>query len=266
MANVLDKIMATKAAEVSQGKKQFSIADFEEKINQQEPPRGFIKAIAEKIAGNQSAVIAEVKKASPSKGIIRPDFDPVQIARSYLQGGACCLSVLTDVEYFKGSEAYLRQVKNVVDLPILRKDFMLDPWQIYESRAMGADCVLLIVACLDDEALHELYALAKKLGMDVLVEVHDEAEMNRALHTDARLIGVNNRNLKTFETSLETSKHLRSQVDDSRIIVSESGIHSSADIEYLQQQDIHTFLIGESLMRHADPGAQLMKLLKGDVE
>ncbi len=265
MANVLDKIMATKATEVAQGKRIFSVADFEQKIAQQETPRGFINAIERSISQGQSAVIAEVKKASPSKGIIRPDFDPVQIARSYQQGGACCLSVLTDVEYFKGSADYLKQVKQVVDLPILRKDFMLDPWQIYESRAMGADCVLLIVACLNDEQLHNLYELAKKLGMDVLVEVHDEEEMDRALQTDAKLIGVNNRNLKTFETSLKTSKRLRNKVDDSRIIVSESGIHSSADIQYLQQQNIHTFLIGESLMRHQEPGEQLLKLLNGKV-
>lgn len=265
MANVLDKIIATKAAEVANGKKTFSVADFEKKIAQQEAPRGFNNAIEQNISKGQSAVIAEVKKASPSKGIIRPDFNPVQIAHSYQQGGACCLSVLTDVEYFKGSAEYLKQVKNVVDLPILRKDFILDPWQIYESRAMGADCVLLIVACLNDEQLQSLFSLAKQLGMDVLVEVHDEEEMNRALQTDARLIGVNNRNLKTFETSLETSKQLRSQVDETRIIVSESGIHNSADIQYLQQQNIQTFLIGESLMRHQEPGQQLLKLLNGEV-
>ncbi|MCB1583102.1 MAG: indole-3-glycerol phosphate synthase TrpC [Marinicella sp.] len=265
MANVLDKIMDTKVNEVARGKQKFSVADFQQQIDRQEPPRGFVRAIADKLNSGIPAVIAEVKKASPSKGIIRTDFDPEQIAKSYQRGGASCLSVLTDVEYFKGSEQYLKQVKAVVDLPILRKDFMLDPWQIYESRAMGADCVLLIVACLDDEQLHGLYSLAKQLGMDVLVEVHDEQEMLRALKTDARLIGVNNRNLKSFETTLETSQQLRNLVDDSRIIVSESGIHSSADIQYLQQQNIYTYLIGESLMRHAEPGGQLVKLLNGEV-
>jgi indole-3-glycerol phosphate synthase len=266
MANVLDKIVATKQAEVAAGQQHHSVADFKAQIELQEPPRGFVDAIENTVKNRQSAVIAEVKKASPSKGIIRSDFDPVQIANSYQQGGATCLSVLTDVEYFKGSEDYLTQVKATVDLPILRKDFMVDEWQIYQSRAMGADCVLLIVACLDDEKLHSLFSLAKKLGMDVLVEVHDEAEMRRALQTEAKLIGINNRNLKTFETSLKTSQRLRKMVDDSRILVSESGIHNSADIEFLQQQQIHTFLIGESLMRHVEPGEQLVKLLNGEVQ
>lgn len=266
MSNVLDKIVATKQAEVAAGQQQFSVADFKAQIEQQEPPRGFVAAIENTIKNNQSAVIAEVKKASPSKGIIRADFDPVQIAKSYRQGGATCLSVLTDVEYFKGSADYLKQVKTTVNLPILRKDFMIDEWQIYQSRAMGADCILLIVACLDDDKLQALFALAKQLGMDVLVEVHDQTEMRRALQTEAKLIGINNRNLKTFETSLTTSQRLRTMVDDSRILVSESGIHSSADIDFLHQQQIHTFLIGESLMRHAEPGEQLVKLLNGKVQ
>ena len=265
--NVLDQIVATKLAEVSAGKQQQSISDFRKLIAQQTPCRGFYHAIENQVLKGDTAVIAEVKKASPSKGVIRADFDPVTIAQSYLKGGATCLSVLTDQQYFKGSDAYLKQIRQVVGLPILRKDFMLDPWQIYQSRALGADCVLLIVACLTDELLLELSDLATDLGMDVLVEVHDEVEMQRALATPAQLIGINNRNLKTFETSLTTSQKLRTMVDDEqdRIVVSESGIHSSGDIKFLQQHDIHAFLIGESLMRHDDPGAQLKLLMHGQV-
>ncbi len=265
MSNVLAKIMATKQDEVAQGKQQQSIADLEQLIAEQPACRGFVQAIAKRVAAGESAVIAEVKKASPSKGIIRPDFDPVAIAESYVEGGATCLSVLTDEDYFKGSDAYLQQVKGAVDLPLLRKDFMVDEWQIYQSRALGADCVLLIVACLTDQQLQDYHQLATNLGMDVLMEVHDELEMRRALATPARLIGINNRNLKTFETSLETSQSLCAMVDEDRIVVSESGIHVSADIAYLIGQNIHTFLIGESFMRHENPGLQLHKLMNGEV-
>ncbi len=265
--NVLDQIVATKQAEVAAGKKQQSISDFRKLIAQQTPCRGFYHAIQNQLLKGETAVIAEVKKASPSKGIIRADFDPVEIAQSYLKGGATCLSVLTDKDYFKGSDTYLQQIRQVVGLPVLRKDFMLDPWQIYQSRALGADCVLLIVACLTDELLLELNDLAEDLGMDVLMEVHDEGEMQRALATPAKLIGINNRNLKTFDTSLKTSQDLRTMVDtdSGRIVVSESGIHNSKDISFLQQHNIHTFLIGESLMRHDDPGAQLKQLMLGEV-
>lgn len=265
--NVLDQIIATKKLEVAAGKQQQSITDFSQLIAEQPPCRGFFAGIENQILKGEAAVIAEVKKASPSKGIIRENFDPIEIAQSYLKGGATCLSVLTDQEYFKGSDAYLQQVRQVVNLPVLRKDFMVDPWQIHQSRALGADCVLLIVACLADDMLIELNALAEDLGMDVLVEVHDEVEMERALATSAKLIGINNRNLKTFETSLETSQNLRSMVktDHGRIVVSESGIHNSEDITFLQHHDIHSFLIGESLMRHDDPGAQLKQLILGHV-
>ena len=268
MTNILDKIIATKQAEVAVGKKQQPISELRQMIAQQSACRGFFYAIENQVLKGETAVIAEVKKASPSKGIIREDFEPVSLAQSYLKGGATCLSVLTDVEYFKGSNDYLQQVRAVVGLPILRKDFMIDPWQIYQSRALGADCVLLIVACLTDEQLVEMSDLAEDLGMDVLMEVHDESEMTRALQTSAKLIGINNRNLKTFETSLETSSILRKMVsgnDTGRIVVSESGIHDSTDIAFLQKHDINTFLIGESLMRHADPGVQLMKLMSGQV-
>lgn len=266
MSNILDQIIETKFEEISVGKASQSISDFRKIIEQQTPCRGFFHAIENQIEKGETAVIAEVKKASPSKGIIRPDFDPVDIAQSYLRGGATCLSILTDEQYFKGSNQFLRDVRATVGLPILRKDFMVDAWQIYQSRAMGADCVLLIVACLDDEKLAELHDLASDLGMDVLVEVHDEEEMERALKTPAKLIGINNRNLKTFETSLTTSEELVEMVDEERIVVSESGIHVSADIDFLQKHNMHTFLIGESFMRHDDPGAQLQKLLNGDVK
>lgn len=266
-ANVLDQIIATKQAEVAAGKQQQSISDLRKLIAEQLPCRGFYHAIQNQVMKGETAVIAEVKKASPSKGIIRADFNPVEIAQSYLKGDATCLSVLTDQQYFQGSDAYLQQVREVVGLPVLRKDFMIDAWQIFQSRAMGADCVLLIVACLTDELLLELSDLATDLGMDVLVEVHDEDEMERALATPAQLIGINNRNLKTFETSLKTSQNLRTMVDTNqeRIVVSESGIHTSEDIAFLQKQNIHAFLIGESLMRHDDPGTQLKQLMHGQV-
>lgn len=265
MSNILDQIIATKHDEVAAGRAQQRISDFRKVIETQTPCRGFYHAIENQLVKGETAVIAEVKKASPSKGIIRADFDPVSIAQSYLKGGATCLSVLTDQQYFKGSDDYLLSVRREVGLPVLRKDFMVDAWQIYQSRALGADCVLLIVACLDDEKLHELHDLANDLGMDVLVEVHDEEEMQRALKTPAKLIGINNRNLKTFETSLSTSEALVKMVDDERIVVSESGIHYSADIEFLQQHDINTYLIGESFMRHTDPGTQLQRLMNGEV-
>lgn len=266
MSNILEQIIDTKFAEIAEGIKSQSIGDFRKIIEQQTPCRGFYHAIENQIAKGETAVIAEVKKASPSKGIIRPDFNPVEIAQSYLKGGATCLSVLTDEQYFKGSNQYLIDVRSVVGLPVLRKDFMVDAWQIYQSRALGADCVLLIVACLNDEKLIELHDLAVDLGMDVLVEVHDEDEMRRALLTPANLIGINNRNLKTFETSLSTSEDLVQMVDKERIVVSESGIHVSSDIKFLQSHSINTYLIGESFMRHQEPGAQLQKLLNGEVK
>lgn len=265
MADVLQRIVATKQTEVATGQQQHSINDLQELMAAQSPTRGFHHAIRTRLDDGQTAVIAEVKKASPSKGIIREDFDPAEIARSYKLGDATCLSVLTDEQYFKGRNDYLQQVRDTVDLPLLRKDFMIDPWQIHQSRALGADCVLLIAACLSDAQLDELYHCATELTMDVLLEVHDEAEMTRALNTPATLIGINNRNLKTFETSLETSRRLRSMVSEQHTLVSESGIHVSADIRLLQEMDIHTYLIGESFMRHADPGQQLQKLMSGQV-
>src|SRR5690606_22915674 len=223
--------------------------------------RGFIHSIQSTIQESGTAVIAEIKKASPSKGLIREDFDPVEIAKSYQQGGAACLSVLTDEPYFQGHADYLLMAKRATNLPVLRKDFMIDPWQIFQSRVLAADCVLLIVACLNDAQLMEMTLLARDLGMDVLMEVHDAEELERALKTPAQLIGINNRNLKTFDTDLATSERLFESVDDSRLLVSESGIHTAADVQRLKAAGIHCFLIGESLMREADPGAQLRRII-----
>ncbi len=269
-ANILDRIIATKMTEVAEGKKALPQNELAAKIKDMPACRGFIASIEKKLNNKQAAVIAEVKKASPSKGVIRDHFVPSELALSYEKGGAACLSVLTDRQYFQGHDDYLLQARSAVSLPVLRKDFMVDPWHIYHSKALGADCILLIVAALDDALLHELTDLSHELGLDVLMEVHDENEMERALKTPARLIGINNRNLKTFETSLKTSERLTKLVahdtkDNSRIVVSESGIHHSADIQYLQNNDINTFLIGESFMRHDDPGAQLQKLITGQV-
>lgn len=265
-ANILDRIMATKMTEVAKGKKALPQNELAAQIKDMPACRGFIASIENKLNNNQAAVIAEVKKASPSKGVIREHFVPSELAQSYEQGGAACLSVLTDREYFQGHDDYLLEARSAVSLPVLRKDFMADPWHIYHSRALGADCILLIVAALADPMLYELTELSHDLGLDVLMEVHDEAEMERALKTPARLIGINNRNLKTFETSLNTSERLAKMVDKDRIVISESGIHHSADIQYLQNNDINTFLIGESFMRHDNPGAQLQKLLNGEVK
>jgi len=205
-------------------------------------------------------VIAEVKKASPSKGVMRPDFRPAEIARSYEAGGAACLSVLTDVDFFQGADAYLQEARSACSLPVLRKDFTIDPYQVYEARVLGADCILLIVAALGDAALVELSELAAELDMDVLVEVHDGEELERALATPARLIGINNRNLRTFATTLDTTLELRSRVPAQRLLVTESGIVTREDVARMRGADVHAFLVGETFMRAEDPGAELRRL------
>jgi indole-3-glycerol phosphate synthase len=212
------------------------------------------------LANRQPAIIAEIKKASPSQGVIRDPFDPAQIARSYQSGGATCLSVLTDHDFFQGSEAYLAQAKQACNLPVLRKDFMIDPYQVFEARAIGADCILLIVAALDDAVLGELAQLATQLKLDVLVEVHDAAELQRALQLPLPLIGINNRNLRTFETSLDTTLQLLADIPEDRIVVTESAIHSREDVATMREHGVNAFLVGEAFMRAAEPGEKLQEL------
>ncbi|GAB2503232.1 indole-3-glycerol phosphate synthase TrpC [Lysobacter humi (ex Lee et al. 2017)] len=260
MSDILNTILARKAEEIEQRSRVRSLADLRARALDAPPARGFVDAIRAKHAAQRPAVIAEVKKASPSKGVIRPEFDPAEIARQYEAGGAACLSVLTDVDFFQGSNLYLGLARRACALPILRKDFTIDPYQVYEARFIGADAVLLIVAALDDGALVDMANLAMELGMDVLVEVHDVDELERALQTGCELIGVNNRNLRTFEVSLDTTIALRPAVPTDRILVTESGIATAADVARMRAAGIETFLVGESFMRERDPGAALARL------
>jgi len=222
--------------------------------------RGFTNALAAKLAAGRPAVIAEIKQASPSKGLLREDFRPAEIAAGYRRGGAACLSVLTDQDFFQGSDAHLREARAACPLPVLRKDFIIDPYQVYEARAIGADCILLIVACLDDHRLRTLDALATELGLDVLVEVHDREELERALAIPSRLIGINNRDLRNFQTRLETTLDLLDAIPEDRIPITESGIRSREDVARLRGHGVHAFLVGEAFMRAADPGAMLARL------
>ncbi|WP_426690238.1 indole-3-glycerol phosphate synthase TrpC [Rhodanobacter ginsengiterrae] len=260
MTDILNRILVRKAEEVAERRARVSEAELVERIAELPPTRGFSAAIEAKIAAGQPAVIAEVKKASPSKGLIRSDFDPAAIAASYAAAGAACLSVLTDSDFFQGSEAFLQQAREACSLPVLRKDFIIDPYQVYEARAIGADCVLLIVSALDDDALLQLSLLAAELDMDVLCEVHDEEELERALALPVPLIGVNNRNLRSFETSLETSLALQELMEYDRILVAESGIHTPEDVARLREGGIQAFLVGEAFMRAEDPGSELRRL------
>lgn len=258
--DVLAKIVERKAEEVAERRASMSVAALRDRIQRADPVRGFEAAIAERVKAGQSAVIAEVKKASPSKGVIRADFDPVSIARSYQAGGATCLSVLTDIDFFQGSDDYLQQARAACSLPVIRKDFMIDPWQILESRALGADCVLLIAAVLDDEMMYELYHTALDQGMDVLIEVHNEEELERILPLGSRLIGINNRDLRRFETRLSTTWDLLDQIEGDRIVVTESGIHTPEDVAAMREHGVHAYLVGEAFMRAPDPGAELRRL------
>ena len=260
MSDILDTILARKVEEVAQRSRTRSLADLRAMVDGQAPTRGFVAAIQRRLDAGEAAVIAEVKKASPSKGVIRKDFDPAAIARSYEAGGATCLSVLTDIDFFQGSDAYLEAARGACTLPVLRKDFVIDPYQVHEARAIGADCILLIVAALDDGPLVEMANLAMELGMDVLVEVHDIDELERALQTGSALVGVNNRNLRTFNVSLDTTLALKDAVPRDRILVTESGIASQADVARMRAAGIDTFLVGESFMRAPDPGAALRQL------
>ncbi|MFC4765370.1 indole-3-glycerol phosphate synthase TrpC [Dyella koreensis] len=260
MTDILQRILTRKTEEIAERSARLPLAELTARAADAPETRGFAAAIEAKIDAGLSAVIAEVKKASPSKGVIRPDFDPAAIARSYEKGGAACLSVLTDKDFFQGSEDFLRQARNACSLPVLRKDFVIDPYQVYEARAIGADCILLIVAALGDAALLELSLLAADLDLDVLCEVHDAEELERALALPVPLIGVNNRNLRTFETNLDTSIELQALMEYDRILVSESGIHSPDDVERLRDAGINAFLVGEAFMRAEDPGSELKKL------
>ena len=259
MNDILGRILASKAEEVRAGSLAASIEELSARAAELPPARGFARRLAA-VSGQRPAVIAEVKKASPSAGLIREAFDPAAIARSYEAGGAACLSVLTDGPFFQGSESFLQQARKACGLPVLRKDFIIDPWQVYQSRIMGADCILLIAAALGEEELLQLDALAHELGLDVLVEVHDETELPAALAARAALVGVNNRNLRTFQTDLAVSERLRKLIPPSRIMVSESGIHQRADVRRLSRAGINAFLVGEAFMRAEDPGRALHEL------
>lgn len=259
-ADILQRILQTKQQEIAERSAQRSLAQVQELAIAADPVRGFLRAMQSKIQVGQAAVIAEIKKASPSKGIIRADFDPPSIAQSYARGGAACLSVLTDKLYFQGHENYLQAARAACTLPVIRKDFMIDPYQIYEARAIGADCILLIVSALNDQQLNELYTLAIELGMDVLIEVHDRDELRRTIPLNAPLIGINNRNLRTFVTSLNTTLDLLAEVPSNTLLVTESGIHTQADVQLMREHQVNAFLVGEAFMRAADPGAELANL------
>jgi len=258
--DILKKIVARKWQEIAERSATVSVDALRERLSDADAPRGFAAAIDSKIAAGHAGVIAEIKKASPSKGVLRADFRPAEIARSYAANGAACLSVLTDVDFFQGSDDYLQQARAACALPVIRKDFIVDPYQVVEARAMSADCILLIVSCLDDEQLRALNDLAHQLGMDVLIEVHDAAELDRALKVDNRLIGINNRNLRTFDVSLNTTLDLLDRIPADRRVVTESGIHTPADVQLMRDHDVHAFLVGEALMRAADPGVRLAEL------
>ena len=259
MSDILQRILATKAEELAQLRGSRGESGLREGVAAASPVRDFVGAIRAKHAAGQSGVIAEIKKASPSKGVIRPDFDPPAIARSYEAGGAACLSVLTDRNYFQGAEEYLIAARAACSLPVIRKDFLIDPLQVIEARAMGADCVLLIVAALSPSQLAELEAAAMELGMAVLVEVHDAQELEIALDLKTPLVGINNRNLRTFEVSLDTTIGLLPRIPKERIVVTESGILKPADVARMRENDVHTFLVGEAFMREAEPGEALAK-------
>lgn len=264
MSDILQKIVAVKHEEIAAAQKKKPLAIVREDAESRVLTRDFVGALRAKLAAGQAAVIAEVKKASPSKGVIREDFIPADIAQSYAEGdgrvNAACLSVLTDRQFFQGSPDYLKQARASCELPVLRKDFMVDPYQVYEARAMGADCILLIAACLDDGQMAELEAIALALNMAVLVEVHDRDELHRALRLKTPLLGINNRNLRSFDVSLQNSLDLLPEVPSDRILVTESGIHTRADVQLMRKAGVNAFLVGEAFMRAPEPGLALAEL------
>ena len=261
--DILKTIVARKREEIAERSVRAPIGMVRELVERADGVRGFVDSLQARIAAGEAGVIAEIKKASPSKGVLRADFDPAAIAVSYADYGAACLSVLTDVDFFQGSDAYLQQARAACSLPVIRKDFIVDPYQVYEARAIGADCILLIAACLEDGRMADLNALAHELGMDVLVEVHDAAELARALAVPGRMIGINNRNLRTFEVSLQTTLALLSDIPEGRLVVTESGIHSRDDVQLMREQGVNAFLVGEAFMRAEDPGEKLAELFSG---
>lgn len=258
--DILRRILQRKAAVVAERSEQIGLRAFSTRVEQAPPVRGFRAALEARIAGGGAGVIAEVKKASPSKGVLREDFDPAAIARSYEAGGAACLSVLTDEDFFQGRDEDLQLARAACALPVLRKDFIIDAYQVYEARALGADCVLLIVAVLGDATLKDLHVLGRELGMDVLVEVHDSEELDRALALGADLIGINNRDLRTFETDIDTTLRLCEQLPEAVRVVTESGIHTAEEVAHLRAHGVHAFLVGEACMRVAEPGRKLREL------
>lgn len=260
MSDILNKILATKAEEIAAAQARLPLAEVQALAAQQAPARDFVGAIRSKIAAGKAAVIAEIKKASPSKGVIRADFKPAEIAASYEQGGAACLSVLTDEQYFQGSADYLKQARAACSLPVLRKDFMIDTYQVYEARAMGADCILLIAAALTLAQMQQLESVAHSLGMAVLVEVHNGEELAQAIQLTTPLLGINNRNLRTFEVTLDTTLGLLEKISGDKIVVTESGIFTADDVKLMRDHAVHTFLVGEAFMRQDNPGAELAKV------
>lgn len=260
MSDILNKILDTKQDEIAEAMTRKPLGQIQGEAQHAAAPRDFVGAIRAKIAAGQPAVIAEIKKASPSKGVIREDFRPAEIAASYAAHGAACLSVLTDEQYFQGSAEYLKQARAACEIPVLRKDFMIHPYQVYEARAMGADCILLIAAALDLVRMRALETLAHELGMAVLVEVHDGAELDLALQLETPLVGINNRNLRTFEVALDTTLGLLDRIPGDRIVVTESGIFSGEDVALMRSHQVNTFLVGEAFMRQPEPGVELARV------
>ncbi len=260
MSDILQKIVAVKREEIAAGLKKKSLAAMREDAESRVMTRDFEGALRNAISAGRAGVIAEVKKASPSKGVLRADFIPADIAQSYAEHGAACLSVLTDQQFFQGCNDYLKQARASCDLPVLRKDFMVDPYQVFEARAIGADCILLIAACLSDAQMNELEAVARYLGMAVLVEVHDADELQRALRLKTPLLGINNRNLRTFEVTLDTTLGMMADVPADKLLITESGILQRSDVQTMRNAGVHAFLVGEAFMRAADPGAALAEL------
>jgi indole-3-glycerol phosphate synthase len=258
--DILKRIVQRKHEEIAERRQRCSIDELKQRLPAAPPLRGFVAAMQAKLDAKLPAVIAEVKKASPSKGVMREHFVPAEIAKSYEQGGAACLSVLTDIDFFQGSDEYLKQARGACSLPVIRKDFIIDPYQVVEARVIGADCILLIAACLSDAQMRELSELATELGMDVLVEVHDAEELQRTLPLGLPLVGINNRNLRTFETSLETTLELLAQIPAGRIVVTESGIHTPEDVALMRKNNVNSFLVGEAFMRAEEPGEKLAEL------